>query len=263
MNILNLGLNWLKNNRTVGAIASVLVMSLLMNLNTCNNNRDLRKQVAVAQHNINALNDTIRVTKDREGKAEYNKLSLLTDKLSNLEKLNSDLAQEVKAIKGKVSTIIKGDVQIVHDTVPLIVKGELVDSTVRADFNFSANYSPGNFRKFVGYTKFNLRNGESKGELTQDSLGIRFVTGIKNLDKGKPEIFLKSDYPGFSVSALDGAVLDPKLFNKKKIPLITTGVNIGWTPTSYDVVTKKFDFKPTRFAVTAGINVNILKLFRK
>ena len=263
MKIINLVLSFFKNNRTLGIAIGVALASLLLNLKQCKSARDLRKEVAVAQHNINALNDTIRITKDRQGRDEYDKLALLTDKVSNLEKLNQDLAKEVKAIKGKTATIIKGDVQIVHDTVPLIVKGELVDSTVRADFDFSKDFSPGNFRKMSGYTKYDLRTGNATGQLTSDTLGIRFVTGIKNLDKGKPEIFLKSNYPGFSVTQLDGAVLDPKLFQKKKTPLITTGLNIGYTPVTYDLRTKQFDFNPTRVSVTAGINVNILKLFRR
>jgi len=263
MKIINLVLSFFKNNRTLGIAIGIALASLLLNLKQCSSARNLRKEVAVAQQNINALNDTIRITKDRQGRDEYDKLALLTDKVSNLEKLNQDLATEVKSIKGRTSTIIKGDVQIVHDTVPLIVKGELVDSTVRADFDFSKNFSAGNFRKLSGYTKYDLRTGNATGQLTADTLGIRFVTGIKNLDKGKPEIFLKSDYPGFSVTQLEGAVLDPKLFQKKKVPLITTGLNIGYTPVTYDIRTNKFDFNPTRVSVTAGINVNILKLLRR
>jgi len=263
MSLISSAFSWLKNNRTIGGLASVLLVSFLLNLQTCRNNRDLKKEIAVAQHNINALNDTIRITKDRQGKDEYNKLALLTDKMSNLEKLNADLYNEVKNIKGKVATVIKGDVQIVHDTVPLIVKGELVDSTVRADFDFSKDYSPGNFRKLSGYTKYDLRTGVGAGQLTADTLGIRFVTGIKNLDKNKPEIFLKSDYPGFSVTQLDGAVLDPKLFQKTKVRLITTGLNIGWTPVTYDVKTKKTDVNLTRFSATFGININVLKLLKR
>lgn len=259
MNFLSI-ISWIKTNRT---LLLIIAGFALVSLQQCANNRDLRKQIAVANHNINALNDTIRITKDRKGHEEFDKLALLTDKVSNLEKLNSDLAKEVKAIKGNVTTIIKGDVRIVHDTVPLIVKGELVDSTVRADFNFSANYSPGNFRSLSGYTKFDLRNGKASGTLLQDSLGIRFTTGIKNLDKGKPEIFLKSDYPGFSVSQLDGAVLDPKLFKGKKIPLITPGLTVGYTPLTYDWSKKSFNFNPTQLGITAGVSFNILKLLRK
>lgn len=255
-------LSFVKTNRT---LLLVIAGFLLISLQQCANNRDLRKQIAVANHNINALNDTIRVTKDRQDRDEYNKLALLTDKLSNLEKLNADLVKEVKAVKGKVSTIITGEVVVkeVEKPVPFLVKGELVDSTITTNFAFDTIYNPGNWRKIKGFTKYNLRNGVADGQLTQSDFGMKFTTGIKNLDKGKPEIFLKSDYPGFSVTALDGAVLDPKLFQKSKTKLITTGVNIGWTPVTYDVGTKQLDFNFKRFGVTAGVNINILKLLRR
>jgi len=260
MNFLISALAWVKANKT---FLLIIVGFAIVSLQQCGSNRDLRKQLEVANHNIKAINDTLRVTKDKDGKDEANKLALLTDKLSNLEKLNADLASEVKSIKGKVGTIIKGDVVVVHDTIPLIVKSEFIDSTVRTDFNFSKTYSPGNFRSLTGYTKYDLRSAKGVGELTSDSLGIRFTTGIKNLDKGTPEIFLKSDYPGFSVTQLDGAVLDPKLFKKTKVRLLTTGLNIGWTPVTYDAGTKKLDFNLKRFGATAGVNINILKLLRK
>lgn len=260
---MNFILDFFKNNRTLGIALGVAAASLLLNLKQCSRTSELRKEVKVANQNINALNDTIRVTKDKAGQAEYNKLSLLTDKVSNLEKLSADLYAEVKKLKGKPATIIKGDVVVVHDTVPLIVKGEVIGDVVHTPFNFDSTYSEGNYRKLAGYTKYNLKTGEASGLKTVDEFGIRLVTGIKNLDKGKPEIFFKSAYPGFSVTALEGAVLDPKLFSKKKVPLITGGISIGWTPTAYDLNTKKFDFKPTRFGVNAGININVLKLLRK
>lgn len=250
-----------KNKLTViiGLIALLFYFTAMYQ--SCVNHK-LKQQLTVADHNIKALNDSIRITIDKQGKEEANKLALLTDKVSNLEKLNTELYAEVKNIKGKVSTIIKTDIKVLHDTVPLIVKAGLVDSTVRADFSFDTTYSPGNFRKLSGYTKYSLKDNLSSGTLTRDELGIKLVTGIKNLDKGKPEIFIKSDYPGLSVSSLDGAVLDPNLFKRKRSPVVTTGINIGWTPVTYDISQKKFSGAFDRFGATVGININIIKLLR-
>lgn len=259
--ILKAGAMLFKNNKVTVIAVAVGLFFAVSSITQCNKTQVLKKKLAVAEHNIQAANDTIRITRDKANQIEYDKLAFLTDKLSNLEKLNADLSDEVKKIKGKVTTIIQGQVQIIHDTVPLIVKGELIDSTVRADFNFNKDYNTGNSRKLAGYTKYDLRNGQSEGQLTLDEIKIKFTTGIKNLDKGKPEIFLKSDYPGFEVTALDGAVLDPGLFKaKKRSPLITTGINIGWTPATYSIKDKKFEFKPDRIGATIGININIIKL---
>lgn len=259
------GIDLFRSNR----LASILIVAVLalglMQWNSCNRNARLKKELAVATHNINAANDTIRLERNKNGDTMSVKLAFLTDKLSNLEKLNEDLYAEVKNIKGKVSTIIKTDVQVreVEKPVPFLVEGKLADSTVTAQFKFDTTYSPGNFRKLAGFTQYNLRNGQSNGSLTQSDFGMRFTTGIRNLDKGKPEIFLQSNYPGFTVTALEGAVLDPTLFNKKKVPTITLGVGIGWIPVTYSFATKKSTFDLQQVGVSAGININVLKLLRK
>lgn len=261
--LLKAGLDLFKGNRVAVIAIAVSLILIFFQVQSCNRNKRLKKELAVAEHNLKAANDTIRVVLDRVGKEELNKLAFLTDKVSKLEELNQELYAEVKNIKGRVSTIIKSDIKIVHDTVPLIVKGELIDSVVRTDFDFSKQYGQGNGRKLAGYTKFDLRNGYTSGTLTQDEITMRFTTGIKNLDKGKPEIFLKSDYPGFTATGLEGAVLDPKLFaSKKKVPLITVGVGVGWVPITYDIGSKVWSTQLDRVGVSGGINVNILKLIK-
>lgn len=254
-----------KGNKFTSILLIIVLALGLMQWNSCNRNARLKKELAVATHNINAANDTIRLERNKNGDTMSVKLAFLTDKLSNLEKLNEDLYAEVKNIKGKVSTIIKTDVQVkeVEKPVPFLVEGKLADSTVTAQFKFDTTYSPGNYRKLAGFTQYNLRNGQSNGSLTQSEFGMRFTTGIRNLDKGKPEIFLQSNYPGFTVTALEGAVLDPLLFKKKKVPTITLGVGIGWTPVTYSFATKKSTFDLQQVGVSAGVNINVLKLLRK
>jgi hypothetical protein len=243
------------------AIIAVLVLGISQ-CNQCSNNRILKKKLAVAEHNLAAANDTIRLEKNKNGDIMTVKLAFLTDKLSNLEKLNEDLYNEVKNIKGKVSTIIKSDITVkeVDKPVPFIVEGKLADSTITTRFRFDSTYSPGNYRKLAGFTQYNLRNGQSNGSLTESEFGMRFTTGIRNLDKGKPEIFLQSNYPGFTVTSLDGAVLDPNLLKGKGRPLITPGITVGWTPVTYSWKTKKAVVDLQQVGITAGVSINILKL---
>lgn len=253
-----------KSNK-LASILIVIVLALgLMQWNSCNRNARLKKELAVAEHNIAAATDTIRLERNKNGDTMSVKLAFLTDKLSNLEELNKGLYDEIKNIKGKVSTIIKSDVQVkeVEKPVPFLVKAELADSTVTAQFSFDTTYSPGNWRKLKGFTQYNLRNGQSNGSLTQSDLGMRFTTGIRGLDKNKPEIFLQSNYPGFEVTALDGAVLDPKLFQKNKVPTVTLGIGVGWTPVTYSFATKKSTFDLQQVGVSAGVNINVLKLLK-
>jgi hypothetical protein len=242
------------NKNRYSVIVTVLaIIFAFVNLIQFNQNAITKKKLAVAEHNLQAANDTLRVTIDKAGKEETNKLAFLMDEISDLKKMNVDLYNEVKNIKGKVSTVIQGDVTVVEKPVPFVVKAELADSTVRADFAFDTTYSPGNFRKIAGYTKYNLKNGESSGVKTTDEIGIKFTTGIKNLDKGKPEIFLKSDYPGFSVTALEGAVIDPNLFKKPRQKKLSVGLHVGYSPLYYNLDTKKTGFANQ---LTAGVGLN-------
>lgn len=252
--------DWVKTNKKTILVILVVSILLILNIRQCNNNQGIKKKLEVAEHNIQALNDSIRISKDKEGKTEYNKYSLLVDKVNNLEKLNKELFTEVKNIKGRTSTIIKSDIKIIHDTLSLPVKSEIKDSVIITSFNFDTVYNPGNYRRIKGFTEYNLKTNISTGSLENDEIGVSLVTGIKNLDKGKPEIFLKSDYPGFIPIRLDGAVLDPGLFKTKKRKLLTVGLNVGWIPIIYDIKQRKFDVSTDKIGVSAGVNINLIKL---
>ena len=256
-------MTFLNKYKLVFSLTIAVILLILSNLHTCNSLQVADKKLNVSTQNVQVLQDSLRISIANNGEKEANKLAFLTDKVSNLEKLSQDLAKEVRNTQGKVSTIIQGGVQIVHDTIPLIVDSKILDSSVVSTFNFDKKYSNGNSRDLQGFTKYNLRTGQSEGLLTKDSIKLSFVTGIKNLDKGKPEIFLRSDYPGFQVVSLDGAVLDPKLFTpKNKQKLLTLGVSIGYIPVTYDIISKKLDFSISRLGVSAGVNINLTKLLK-
>lgn len=246
-----------KNKLTVALAAALIILTFLF-IRENRLKQQARKELAVAEHNINALNDTLRVTINKAGEQENNKLALLTDKVESLVSLNEDLANEIDKIRGTVNTIIKSETIIKHDTIQITSKGEYKDSVAIVSFNFDTTYSPGNYRKRTGTTSYDLKTSKSTAQLSTDETGISFVTGIKNLDKGKPEIFLTSKYPGFTVTQLEGAVLDPNIFKSKTRPkLITIGLQLGYTPITYSLKTKQLDFDLQRFGGGVGLNFNL------
>lgn len=263
MNILNIAKGFIVKNKLF-FIAGAAFLSLFL-LNRFNYNRyvEQKKENARLEINIRAANDTIRLVRDKAGKDEYNKYSYLVKDIQDLKKTNMDLYNVIKDIKGNVNTVVKSDIQIKEVPTPFIVKAELKDSTVTTHFNFDTIYSEKNYKKLAGYTKYNLKTDSSYGEKTVDEIGISLVTGIKNLDKGKPEIFVKSDYPGLTVTGLDGAILDNNLFIKPKPKkrVISIGGSVGWTPLVYE--NKQFNFNPQRIGATLGVNFNLLELLRK
>lgn len=256
-------LDFLKRYKRILGIGILSILVLLLNYYWFHSNTEvLKKQLATTEHNLQVAYDTIRITKDRVGKEEYNKLAYLTNSVENLSKLNKDLANQVKDIKGDVSSISETKIQIIEKKVPFLVRGELLDSQAISYFNYDTTYSPGNFRKLSGFTRFNLSTKESSGEKTEDKIGIKLIGGIKNLKEGKPEIFVKSDYPGFQITSLEGAVLDPDLFKpKKKTPLITPSLTIGYTPIIYNNQ-QGLKLITNNFGLTVGVGFNILKLLK-
>lgn len=249
--------------KNLNKILGFLVILLLIFLIIANNQKQKADQKAeIAEYNLKVSTDSIRITLDNLGKNETNKLAYLTNSVENLGKLNNSLAEEVKKIKGSVSTIVQGEVKIVEKPVPFVVKSEFVDSTIFVRFSYDTTYSPGNFRKLSGYSSYDLRSQKTSGQKEQDEIGIKLVTGIKNLKEGKPEIFFKSDYPGLNVTSLEGAVLDPDLFKpKKKTPLITPGIMIGYDLLLWDNKTKVAKVIPGSFSISAGLSFNLFKIF--
>ena len=240
----------------------VLAISIIVIIKISNNN--LSRKLANTEYNLTVVRDSIRIIKDKTGNTESDKLAYLADNVKNLALLNKDLSDKIKSIQGNISSIITTEVKIVEKPVPFLVTKKVKDSgLISIHFKQDTVYSPGNYKILSGYTEYNTYTGEVKAKKITDESGIALTTGIKNLDKGKPEIFIKSNYPGFSVTSLNGAVLDPKLFNnskKNKTPLVTPGITIGWTPVTWNNDKQEVNFSTKSVGITAGLSFNVLKL---
>lgn len=250
------------NHKYAIIVTGLVIVFAIANFVQFNQKQILQKKVAVAEQNLGAANDTIRVTKDRNGKLEYDKLSFLTSKMSDLEKINTELYKEVKETKGTVNTIIKAGVTIVHDTIPLTINSNVSNGKVTSNFNFDTAYSPGNYHNLRGYTEYDLQTGKSKGELSLDEIAFTATTGIREIN-GKREIFFKPDYPGLTVTKLQGAQIDANLFSTPKPSLVNLSVSIGYLPVVYNWQTGRTDIFGSNLGINAGLSVNINRLFKK
>src|SRR5690606_31579587 len=134
------------NKNKYAVVMTVLAaVFAVVNLIQFNNNAVTKQRLAVAEQNLKAAVDTLRLTKDKSGKDEANKLAYLTSQLNDLKKLNYQLYSEIKNIKGNVSAVIQSDVKIVEKPVPFVVYAQLNDSTISTDFSYDSTYSPGNY----------------------------------------------------------------------------------------------------------------------
>jgi len=197
----------------------------------------------ILEQNIKAKNDSLRTTVNKIGNLEKAKQVLIT-KNKDLGEYNSELKDELDKEKGKVYNLTQIIATINGSVVeiPVEIPSELIvypDSTLGINWKNDTIYDKYNFRKLSGVSKFKY---DSTGvtnlgtTLLSDKIGFNLITGLRELN-GNLEIFVRSDYPGFNVTKLDGAIINPKKnpvfkkFVKKKRwhfgPMIGVGISSG------------------------------------
>jgi hypothetical protein len=95
--------------------------------------------------------------------------------------------------------------------------------------------------------------------LNTNEFGMSFVTGLK---KGKDnyEIFIKSDYPGFNVTSIDGAIIDKSMIQSNESSWVV-GPNVGYS--AIFLPNGQFGHGiSVGFGLTFNMNKKIKKLFR-
>jgi hypothetical protein len=205
----------------------------------CSSTLNLQSQLEIQNLNLDALNDTVRVQKNKAGEDMFVKKTLLANKES-LEKLNSDLAVELKKVKGQVIALqkVKAETKTEIQYVPTYVT-KYNDGKYSLDWKLDTTYSEGNYRKLSANSYFEidtLRHTIKPGntKIGEDVLGFSFVTGLREKDNAL-EIFVTPKYPGMTITSMEGAIIDPhksevlkKMFPQKKWSIGPfAGVGIG------------------------------------
>lgn len=238
-----------------------IVLMLLLLLKQCSTASNLENQLDIQNLNLDALNDTVRLQKNKIGEDIYVRKSLLATK-QNLEKLNKDLAEELRKEKAKVLTLQKITTVIKYETK--YVNNYLTrypDGKYSLDWKYDTTYSEGNYRKIAGnsFFKIDTITGKITPGMTKigtDESGFSFVTGIREKD-GALEIFVNPKHPCMQVTNIEGAIIDPhksdvlkKMFPVKKWSVgpylgvgIGTGVNFAKNPINGVMVTAGFSIQ--------------------
>jgi hypothetical protein len=231
----------------------VIIILLLGGIGVYGLNRinSLNTQLAVSEQNQKALADSVRVTTNKLGESEYSKNILISEK-KHLDKLNSDLAEELSHEKGKVWELTKyivsisntspdGTVDTIYITNTLI---KYPDGSNGLEWEHDTIYDLNNERHLAGISKFKVDTLTGvvtplETLITKDEIKFDIVQGLRELD-GNLEMFVRSTYPGFGVEDLNSVILDPKKhpilkkFTKKKKfglgPYIGFGFDQGLTP---------------------------------
>lgn len=237
---MNLTINpWIKSS--AGIVVTIIVILLL--LKQCEEIKTLKAQKDVSELNQRALKDTIRTERTDFGNERFLKNSLLTSN-EDLRSLNSDLAEEVKKLKGKVLivtklvTVIKTDTHYVNNTL-----NTYASNKYGLSWKYDTTFSVNNYRKLSGESFFRIDTTNNNvlplsTRIDKDEIGISMVTGIREKNNNL-EIFVEPRYPNMKVTDIQGAIIDPqksdvlkKMFPVKKWsvgPYLGVGVSVGKT----------------------------------
>jgi hypothetical protein len=237
---MNLTINpWIKSS--AGIIITIIIILLL--LKQCEEIKSLKSKIDVSELNQIALKDTIRTERTDFGNERFLKNSLLTSN-EDLRSLNSDLADEIKKIKGKVLvvnkivTVIKTDTHYVNNNL-----NSYASNKYGLSWKYDTTFSVNNYRKLSGESFFRIDTTNNSvvplnTRLDKDEIGISMVTGIREKNNNL-EIFVEPRYPNMKVTDIQGAIIDPqksdvlkKIFPVKKWsvgPYLGVGVSVGKT----------------------------------
>lgn len=246
----------MKNLVKLLGVTSVIA-SVIVNGVTISSNRQLKYENKKLNINVTALNDSVRISKNKINELEFNRKTFITDRIQELEKLSKDLASEVKNTKGKLVALQSSKIKIkTKDTLPIQIV-TVTDTVPGAPSGFTAivnldtTYSPGNYRKLSHELRF--YSNDTSSTLTEE-LGIKLITGLKKNKKNDYEILFRSNFPNLTVTELQGAYIPRnQLKNDFKKKRITLGAHIGYSPTAYDLTERRFKF---RNQITGSIGIN-------
>jgi hypothetical protein len=199
----------------------------------------LKTDLAISNQNNAALGDSLKVTRNKAGELEYSKGILVSEK-KDLKDYSESLNKELKKIKGKVSelNIIIASVSTI-DT--LLIPNEVVvyaDSSYGLKWFSKQVFDENNSRYLEGVSKFHLVKDSIiplETEVTKDEFNFNLITGLKEGEDGVVSIFAKSDYPGFAIGKIEGAIIDPKKhpvlkkFTKQKKWGVGPYIGFGWS----------------------------------
>lgn len=206
--------------------------------------RSLGNKLDISEQNNKALADSVRVEKNKYGEVVTSK-NVLVAKSKDLSDLNSQLGNELKRTKGKVSQLntliakaglVKHDT--IHDTIRLATEVIHKANGVRdLKWKIDTAFNDSNSRHIAGITTVKLIGPDSVislgSYLTRDEMTIKIVTGLRKRH-GNIETFAKCSYPGFETLDQQGVILDPKKhpvlkdFTKKKKWGVGPYVGIGF-----------------------------------
>jgi hypothetical protein len=244
------------------------VVFFLLFLQQCNQTSKLKSDLKIAVQNQLALDDSIRIIKNKWGE-EITIKNVLIGNQRELKELNLSLVEELKRLKGDVIFLQRMVSKIKSDTIWITnTVTEYPDGMKRLSWDYDTTYNENNGRSLGGYSQFqiDLANGRiiDRGTvITKDEIRLKLTTGLTELDDSY-QIFVKSDYPGLTINQLDGAIVDKKKFNSESnesswVVGPQFGVGLGYSPNTRTIGPNV----SVGIGITYNLNKEIKRIFKK
>lgn len=234
--------NWITKRDIILGIAILVLLFLLK----CSHDskQNIKKDLLLKNYNIEAMQDTVKHYKIKNGESVAEKTSLVTD-LKGLKQYNDSLYDRInylkKELNGRPVVYVNVGAKIVHDTIYMDKSiTRINDSTYLIKFKKDTIYNPGNEKHIAGRVFIKVKDSIiDVGQCTIDRDEMIFKAEIVFTEKDKKLIAsVVSKHPGFNVESIEPVVLDPNLLpeykklNNKRFtigPQVGFGLSIGKT----------------------------------
>jgi len=236
-------------------VVIIVILSLLL-IRGCQNIKNEKNEKDRYANNIEALNDTIREYKNRNGEKSFEKMMTVMTK-DELKKYNRPLYDKIVNEDGKVKTIIETRIEYI-DTGSTITKIAQLDSNkYSANFDYisldSSITIKGHSRFYADIKKDSL--GKHKVKITPDTtffdetkVSFDLTIGTKETD-GKITVFVTPSSNNITISKINGAEI---YIPKKKDKKFSINMSVGYGATSQG---GKINASP---AIIFGLGYNFL-----
>lgn len=221
----------------------IIVIALLFG-RSCAKLRESERQNEIKQHNIEALNDTVKMERTKSGTLEATVAGFISSE-KDLKKLNKELYNEIKDQNGRVISLNKIIFQLKQDSNELrahinylesIMSQpiQLNDSMYCVPWALGYDWDSTNFERFVGETtigivvkkqsftyllnkdntQFNTQFNASfelkhyQTEIMQRTAQIDLTFG-QEIVNDRLRVFVSTKYPGFTARSMQGWMIDP------------------------------------------------------
>jgi len=195
-------------------IICILLGFLSISVNKCSNVSDEYK------HNIEALNDTIKYYRDKNGNLVATKLAFESD-VKTLKLLNEKLYNQIDSLKLNPKVIsqivyVDGTIDNGKKDTAYIVSHDTISRGFSKDFNFNNSY-----RLLEG--NVNYKNDSLDLRINKDIVKFDYTLAIDKDNK----IYIKSTNPYVSYNEISGFTVPKK---KEKYWYTGPSFNLGYDP---------------------------------